>query len=852
MDFWRIWRLILRRIYLVLSLAFVTASLVLVGFFVQNLRAGVAADARLTLQQAKNLSTDSNSSSDTGTSARISELVTQLRNNNNIYLEAAELLRLDEAKRKKEVLAILERNNFFAPLDTKVQDEVDQLIATGEIPPQERAAQIAQNQDAIRQAQAALLAAPRDRQGTFEPEGVKTDPAEIADVLRQQVDVIPVASLLTTENQPQYDNQIQLLGRFGRAAEATLYLNMLCVAFVNDYSIGSQASGKIRIADLTRKKEEAERQRAAAVARLSAFKNRGEFEAMIGQDATGQNLVALEAELAKLRGDRDGALQAMQTLAQELRSTKKTTTIVLPADESAAYRSAQQDVERLRIEVNRLGVTKGDNDPELKAMRGALQSALAIAKRAHKSTSQSQPNPNYTALEGALATARTRYAASEAQLKPIEARFRKLQERLRRSPALQGEVNKLLHDLETVEKALAVIDQTLQREKLDNIKSGRVGTLLISRAHVLPSKNTWPNAVRLWAYATVLALLFGVALIVGLDAIDNKVRTKRDVERLFGLPVSGEIPAHLPDPRRAPRVTYLDPLSPTAEAYRLLRTEIQFTAIEYPFQSLLVATCKPGQGATTTVSNLAITLAQSGKRVILVDADLRHPRLHHAFALNNDQGLTTLLMGAAVAIDAVLQHTEIENLLLLTSGPLPLNPSELLGSSQMQELHARLKSVADIVLFDAPSAVVFSDTTVLASMADATLLVIRAGDIPRGVVEQVKERLVRSRANLLGVVLNATPSEMVDSVYYHDQYYPLLRESRNPDISVPIDSATELEDPEKPADALEGQIPVSTSVKPVLTVSTASDDEESELNAEEFFGDDISQIPRRFRSIPRG
>ena len=310
----------------------------------------------------------------------------------------------------------------------------------------------------------------------------------------------------------------------------------------------------------------------------------------------------------------------------------------------------------------------------------------------------------------------------------------------------------------------------------------------------MPSKNTWGNGVKLLLYATTLALVLGVALVIGLDALDNSVRTKKDAEEVLGLPVAGEIPAQLPDPRRAPRVTYLDPLSPTAEAYRLLRTDILFSQLENPFRSLLVATVKPGQGATTTVANLAITLAQTGKKVILVDADLRHPSLHQAFSLSNERGLTTLLAGASVAIDEVLQRTEIESLLVLTSGPLPLNPSELIGSTQMRELHKRLKGAADVVLFDAPSAIAFSDTSILASFVDATLLVIRAGDVPRGVVEQVKGMLTKAHANLIGVVLNAAPSESVDSVHYHNQYYPRLKSTGS---TVTAQNYTILEDEDR-------------------------------------------------------
>jgi len=786
MDFWRIWRLVVRRIYLIVGLALVATLLVLGGVFYQNQRAGVTANGWLTLQQAPSpTAAGSPEALAQDSTKRISELVTQLRNNNDIYLEAANFLRMPEETRKKEVLSVLERNNYFAPLDTQITEKLDQLIAAGELMPSERAAQLAKNRDAVRQNQVALLAAPQDRQGSFAPEGVKREVEEIVNLLHEQIDVLPVASLLNTENTPQFDNQVQLQGRFPREAEATLYINMLSVAFVNNYSIGSQSSGKVRIASLTRQKEIAERQRADAVNRLASFKRKGEFEALIGQDATGQQLVSLEAELAKLRGERDGALQSMRVVAQDFAAAQKASTVMMPAAENPEYKSAKADVERIKLEVSSLATTKGENDPELQRARAALKTAQDHAKAAYKSFPVSQPNPNYLALDNAQASAKSRYVMAEATLKPYEERYRKLRERLSRSPQLQAEYAKLVHDLDTVEKSLAQVDQALQKEQLDNIQTGRAGTILITKAHILPSKNGWASGIKLLVYAFVLASLLGIGVVIAQDALDNSVQTKKDAEQLFGLPVAGEIPAQLPDPRRSSRVTYLDPLSPTAESYRLLRSEVQFSAVDRPFRSLVVAACKPGQGASTTVSNLAISLAQAGKKVILVDADLRHPSVHLLFDVPNEQGLTTLLSGSGTPIEEVLQRTEIDNLLVLTSGPLPLNPSELIGSAQMKALHDRLRGVADAVLFDAPSAIAFSDTTLLASFVDATLLVIRAGDVPRGVVDQVKERLVRARANLIGVVFNAAEAEQIDSVHYHNQYYPRTKSNARPEPSRP-------------------------------------------------------------------
>ena len=215
-----------------------------------------------------------------------------------------------------------------------------------------------------------------------------------------------------------------------------------------------------------------------------------------------------------------------------------------------------------------------------------------------------------------------------------------------------------------------------------------------------------------------------------------------------------------------------------SEAYRLLRTDILFTRHDHPFQSLLGVGVKPGQGTTTTISNLAITLAQSGKKVILVDGDLRRPRLHEAFKRSNERGLTSVLNAQCVLEDA-LQPTEIANLMLLSAGPPSTQPSELLGSEEMRDLHQTLREAADFVLFDSPSAITFADAAILASFIDATLIVIRANEVPRKAEQDVRALLDRARANIIGVVLNGMTPERVDSAHYHGHYYPESKGKKN-------------------------------------------------------------------------
>ncbi len=203
-----------------------------------------------------------------------------------------------------------------------------------------------------------------------------------------------------------------------------------------------------------------------------------------------------------------------------------------------------------------------------------------------------------------------------------------------------------------------------------------------------------------------------------------------------------------------------DQQSPAAEAYRSLCTNIQFSSLNKPLQTLLVATSRPFENKVLTVANLAITFARLGKSVILVDADLRRPALHSLFGVSNNQGLTTLILDLAKSSrDNILNGplflapTTVENLRILPSGPLAANSAEVLGTKSLDDLISRLKKEADYILFDAPPLLTLTDGVLLASKMDGTILVIKAGKTTRDEARQAKEQLEKVRANLLGVVL---------------------------------------------------------------------------------------------------
>jgi capsular exopolysaccharide synthesis family protein len=208
-------------------------------------------------------------------------------------------------------------------------------------------------------------------------------------------------------------------------------------------------------------------------------------------------------------------------------------------------------------------------------------------------------------------------------------------------------------------------------------------------------------------------------------------------------------------------ITLTDPRNPAAEAYRTLRTNLTFAALDKPIETLIVTSAAPDESKSTVLANLAITMAQGERRTILVDADLRRPGLHEVFGTANDQGLTTMIVEETTLDDPPLIDVGVDNLWLMPSGPMPPNPADILGSRRMEQVISALKARADVVLFDAPPIVSVTDATVLGTKVDGVLLVVRAGRTRREHAQRAKELLERVHVRIVGAVLSDAPRGVV-------------------------------------------------------------------------------------------
>ena len=209
------------------------------------------------------------------------------------------------------------------------------------------------------------------------------------------------------------------------------------------------------------------------------------------------------------------------------------------------------------------------------------------------------------------------------------------------------------------------------------------------------------------------------------------------------------------------------PKSPISEQYRTIRTNIQFSMVDKDLKTLACTSAGPKEGKTTTISNLAVTLAGQGQKVLLVDADLRKPTIHHTIEIDNQHGLTNLLTKMKTPEEIILQAPKVENLYVLPSGPIPPNPSELLGSKMMEDLILQLSQDYDLILFDTPPVLAVTDAQVLGSRCDGVILVLRSHQTEKKELVKAKELLDKTKINLIGAVINDVNSKDIGYYYYY-------------------------------------------------------------------------------------
>ncbi len=295
-------------------------------------------------------------------------------------------------------------------------------------------------------------------------------------------------------------------------------------------------------------------------------------------------------------------------------------------------------------------------------------------------------------------------------------------------------------------------------------------TLTLIEPAIPPDSPSSPRILVNSILGGAVGLLLALTLVFVKEYLDDTIKTGQDVEDVASLPALAFVPNVKARGERNGRClpTVDKPRSPAAEAFRSLRTNLEFARVDAPLRCLLVTSSTPNEGKSTIAANLAVAFAQAGHRTLLIDADLRKPAVHRIFQLSNSQGITTLLRSNDVNESVIIQRTGIDNLSVLTTGPLPPNPADLLRSKRFQDLLTKLDQTADVVILDGPPLSGLADAAILSKMVDGTLLIVRGSKTRRGALGHTREVLARVDASVLGVVINRAKEPA--SAYYY-QYY---------------------------------------------------------------------------------
>ncbi len=366
-------------------------------------------------------------------------------------------------------------------------------------------------------------------------------------------------------------------------------------------------------------------------------------------------------------------------------------------------------------------------------------------------------------------------AILDAQIAADEADLAIINEQLEAFDATLTQTEQLEFDRLDRQRQLlqnSINNSAAQRLDEQRVRASTINRFISADKAVGPENEFSPNT----STNTILAFIVGAMLAIGvvalIDYLDDTVKSADEILASTGLSTLASISFIKGDSPADRLITHVQPRSPISEAFRVLRTNLSFAAIDTGLKSVLVTSSTPSEGKSTSSANIATAMAQTGYTVALVDADLRRPTQHKVFQLSNNHGLTTALLDAETPVSEHLQTTMIPGLKLLASGPLPPNPAELLNSQRMSDVIESLQKTVDVVIIDTPPVLTVADAAILAPKVSGCVLVAQLGKTRQDMLHEAADRLRTSGATVFGLVLNRTNSGRHKYYeYYNEQYY---------------------------------------------------------------------------------
>jgi non-specific protein-tyrosine kinase len=388
---------------------------------------------------------------------------------------------------------------------------------------------------------------------------------------------------------------------------------------------------------------------------------------------------------------------------------------------------------------------------------------------------QSPTNPNSLSPEQASFT-KSQISDLQIKIEDAQAEVDRLRQELDASNSAR-QIQSLNNQIALVEQRISGWQNTYSQLLLTQ-GQGSVAALSILETATVPNFPISPNTRMNVMLAAALGLVLAVAGAFLVEYLDDTIKSPEDAIRTTGLPLLGAIARIDGEDYSEKLIAVRQPLSPTVEAYRVMRTNIQFSSIDRPARTLTITSPNPSEGKSVMIANLAVVMAQSGMKVIIVDTDLRRPVQHRIFGLPNRNGFSDAVIRPNVDICEHLQETGVENLRLLSSGSLPPNPAEILGSERVLKIIEVLRDSSDSVLFDSPPTLVVTDAAILGTRTDGAILVTDTGNTRTAEARRAAEELRRVRVNILGIVLNRVPVGGRGSYYFYNYSY-YMQDSQN-------------------------------------------------------------------------
>jgi len=425
---------------------------------------------------------------------------------------------------------------------------------------------------------------------------------------------------------------------------------------------------------------------------------------------------------------------------------------------SQIIKELKLELSKLSNDYSQLVERLGENHPKLQAISTQIQSLKTkLALEA----------------EAVVNSLRMQYQQTLTEEKLLEQAIKEQQKKVYEYNRLKVKYDALLRDVKSIEQPYETLSLRMQQVAVNRME-GQGEDVFVVAEPSLPTVKSWPAKSKNLMVAFVLASGLAIGLCFFLDYMDTTVKSDADVRRL----INKHVLVHIPDINEkgeAPEtdlVVYEKPRSHTAEAFRTLRTALTFSLRGEQIKSVVVSSSLPSEGKSLTAINLAITQAQANKRTVIVDADMRKPRLQNVFGNDNSCGLSNLLQSDEYRIEDVAVSTNVEKLDFIPCGPIPRNPAELLESKRFKSLIAELRERYDFVVFDSPPGFALVDSLIIGKYTDGIIIVVRGFSTPKVVAQRFASRLDEANVRVLGVVLNTVD---MPNTHYGAHYYGRYR-----------------------------------------------------------------------------